>query len=203
MMSKDSEKAYFIQRLFAFLIDVIIVSFISLILSMPFQNSDSIQKLSNQSKEYSDSYIEGKIGFSEYLNKSANINYHLAKESGVSSIITIFLNVLYFIVIQKILNGQTIGKKVFKIKVIKNDDSDLTMNDMVLRGLVNNSIWGDIIIAALLLISKNCYFYGSLLLQVICGVIMVVSAFMILIRKDGRSVADFVSGTRVIDVKEK
>lgn len=197
-VNEKDEKVYFVQRLVSYLIDILIVMFVATILSMPFQNRDSITKLTKQASEYSTSYMEGKIGISEYMNKTANIEYQLAKANGVSSIITIFLNVLYFVVLQKCLGGQTIGKKVLKIKVIKKDKSDLTMNDMVLRGLINNSIWGDIIIAALLLINKNCYFYGSLTIELICFMIIAVSIFMVIIRKDGRSVSDLIAKTQVV-----
>lgn len=197
-VKEKDEKVYFVQRLASYIIDVLIVMFVATLLSMPFQNNDSVTKLTKQSSEYTNSYIEGKIGISEYMNKTASIDYQLAKASGVSSIITIFLNVLYFIVIQKSLGGQTIGKKVLKIKVTKKDKSDLTMNDMVLRGLINNSIWGDIIIAILLLINKNSYFYGSMIIELICFMIIIVSVFMVIIRKDGRSVSDLIAKTQVV-----
>ena len=197
-VKEKDEKVYFVQRLASYIIDVLIVMFVATLLSMPFQNNDSVTKLTKQSSEYANSYIEGKIGISEYMNKTASIDYQLAKASGVSSIITIFLNVLYFVVIQKSLGGQTIGKKLLKIKVAKKDKSDLTMNDMVLRGLINNSIWGDIIIAILLLINKNSYFYGSMIIELICFMIIIVSIFMVIIRKDGRSVSDLIAKTQVV-----
>lgn len=199
--NEEFEKAYFIQRLGAFLIDLFIVGFIAAIATMPFQ-TDSIQKLNNEVMNASQSYINHEISSTVYLNKSIDINYQLAKATGISKIITILIYVIYFIVIQKRLNGQTIGKKLLKIKVIKDDDSELTTNDILYRSLINNSILCNIFILIFALINKNVCFYGTSIVQFIQSLVVIISAFMVIIRKDGKSIADFIAKTRVIRVEE-
>ena len=115
---------------------------------------------------------------------------------------TIVVEILYFMVLQFYLGGQTLGKRLLKIKIVKQDGSDLSMNDVVIRNLINNSIFADIVVAIMILFNKNVYFYGSSIVQIIQYIIIFVSIFMIIVRKDGRSVSDLIAGTRVVKVKE-
>ena len=198
---EEKEKPYFVQRLGAFLIDLIIVAFVSSLLTMPFQ-TNSVQKLNNQIIDTSTKYVSQEISPAVYINKMIDLNYQLGKQTGLSSVITILIYVIYYVVIQMKLGGQTLGKRVLKIKVVKNDDSDLTMNDMVLRGLINNSILCDILVVISALVNKYVYFYGSTGFQWLQGLIIIVSVLMITIRKDGRSIADMIVKTRVVSLKE-
>ena len=54
-------------------------------------------------------------------------SYQLSKETGLTNIVTIVVYVLYFIVYQMYMNGQTIGKRIMKIRVVKNEDGTFTM----------------------------------------------------------------------------
>ena len=202
MSNREKEKAYFVQRLGAFFIDLIIVAFVSSLLIMPFQTS-SVQKLNKQIMDNSSKYVNQEISSTVYINTMVDLNYQLGKQTGISSVITILTYVIYYVVIQMKLGGQTLGKRLLKIKVVKNDDSDLTMNDMVLRGLINNSILCDILVIIFALINKYVYFYGSAGVQWLQGLIVIISIFMIIIRKDGRSIADMVAKTKVISLREE
>ncbi|MBR4617849.1 MAG: RDD family protein [Bacilli bacterium] len=199
--NKENVRAYFVQRLAAFLLDVIIVGLICTVLTIPFTN-DSVAKLSDQSIDIMQNYINHEISATTYMNQSIDITYQLAKLNGLSTVVTIVVYVLYFIVLQYYMKGQTLGKRILKIRVVKNDDSVLSMNDLVVRNIINNGIVFDIIIAILALVSKNIYFYGSAIVEFIQYVIIFASVLMVIIRKDGRSISDFIAGTKVISLKE-
>lgn len=201
--TNSDERAYFLQRLLAYFVDIIIVVTISTLISYPFTSNKSVEKLNEQSTEIMEKYTKQEIDAQTYINQSMDNSYQIYRETGLSTVITIVIYVLYFIVFQTYMKGQTVGKRFMKIKIVKNDNSELTMNDMILRNLINNFILADILIAILVLISKNAYFYGSMVVEVIQYSILIASIFMIIIRKDGRSVADFIAGTKVINLKEE
>lgn len=201
-VTNNEERAYFLQRLLAYFVDVIIVVTVATLISYPFTSNKSVEKLNQQSTEIMEKYTKQEIDAQTYVNQSMDNSYQISKETGLSTVITIVLYVLYFIVFQTYMEGQTIGKRFMKIKVVKNDNSELTMNDMILRNLINNFILADILIAILVLISRDAYFYGSMVVEAIQYSILIASIFMIIIRKDGRSVADFIAGTKVINLKE-
>ena len=174
----EFEKAYFVSRFVAFLLDILIVGFVASILTLPFQ-TESVQKLNNEAMDASKSYINQEISSTVYINKSIDINYQLAKATGISKVITILIYVIYFIVIQKKMNGQTIGKKIMKIKVIKDEEEELTTNDLLFRSLINNSIFCNILIVIFALINKNVCFYGTSIVQLIHTLVVLISAFMV------------------------
>ena len=201
--SDENNKAYFLQRLLAYVFDMTIVVLVSTLISYPFISTKAVDKLNKQSSEILEKYQNQEISAKTYFNQSMDNSYQLSKETGLTNIVTIVVYVLYFIVYQMYMNGQTIGKRIMKIRIVKNKDGTLSMNDMLIRGLINNYILANILIAIFVLINRNTYVYGSSIVQIIQYAILIASIFMIIIRKDGRSVADLICGTKVVSLKEE
>lgn len=201
--SDENNKAYFLQRLLAYVLDMTIVLLVSTLISYPFISTKAVDKLNKQSSEILEKYQNQEISAKTYFNQSMDNSYQLSKETGLTNIVTIVVYVLYFIVYQMYMNGQTIGKRIMKIRIVKNKDGTLSMNDMLVRGLINNYILANILIAIFVLINRNTYVYGSSIVQIIQYAILIASIFMIIIRKDGRSVADLICGTKVVSLKEE
>ncbi len=198
---KKKDKVYFVQRLGAYLIDALIVSVIAALISTFFIN-DSATKLMNKTVEISNSYMKQEIDSKTYIEQTKDLSYQYARQTCVATIIVIIVDIVYYMVMQFYLGGQTLGKRVLKIKIVKNDGSDLTMNDVVVRNLINNSIFTSIVVAVFVLFNKTTYFYGSTITSMIQYLITIISAFMIMFRKDGRSISDFIAGTKVVRVEE-
>ena len=196
------EKAYFIQRLFAWIIDIIIVALITSIITYPFINNKNVTKLNDEVTKITEKYVNGDLKTNTYISQTIDVNYELAKETGFSNIIQIIMLVLYFIVFQVYKNGQTIGKKIMKIRIVKNDNSELTMNDLIIRNLINNAILVNIIVSVVTLISKNIYYYTSSTLEIVQFLIIITTVFMIIIRKDGRGLSDMIAKTKVVRIEE-
>ena len=195
-------RAYFVQRFMAYFIDMLLIGMISSLITIPFVSNSSLAKLSDQSNEVVQNYVDKKIDILTYMNQSIDISYEQAQLTGFSNIITIVILVLYFIVFQIYQDGQTIGKRLMRIKIVKNDDSSLTMNDMIIRELLNNSILADILIAIITLFGKNAYFYGSITVELIQYIFIIITLFMIILRRDGRGLPDIITGTKVINLSE-
>ena len=196
---KNPEKALFIQRLAAFLLDVFIVSIIVSMLTYPFLDFDSIEKLTESSTQIVDDYISQKIDISEYTSESISVSYEMSKKQGILSLTTIFLNILYFVVFQVKNNGQTVGKKLLKIKVSSCDDEELTMNQMIFRSLIINSILIDMVSFCILLFSnKMIYFYSVGVLSMIQFIVIAVSGFMVMFSEKRQGIHDLVAHTDVV-----
>ena len=193
------EKALFVKRFLAFLLDIVLVSVVASFISYPFLDMDSIQKLNESSVEVMENYTNGKIDEKEYFNESSTISYELARKQGVNTLVIIFLNILYFVVYQIKNNGQTLGKQILKIRVVDSSNRDLSMNQMIFRALIINSILLDMIsFGVLIFANQSSYFYGVSFLAFIQFCILSVSTFMIMFGKDRRGLHDLVAHTDVV-----
>ena len=149
-------RAIFIERLGAFLIDIIIISLIANIIATVFVNQDNINKLSEQEITLLNDYKDNKIDVNTFTVEARSISYESSKLLIPYTIIYIFLSIGYYVIFQQ-KNGQTLGKKLLKIK-IKSDKGKLTINQMVIRSLIINAIFFNIIdLAAILFLSKGMY----------------------------------------------
>lgn len=198
----NKNNATFIQRLLALMMDLILVGIISSLLTYPFINSDNYQKLSDEATNTMNEYKQGKITAETYIRRSSDIGYDLSRITGLSSIITIAIYILYFIVYQWYNKGQTIGKKLLKIRLISSNDNNLTLNSIAVRALLINFILVDMImVVAIIFGSKDVYFVTSNLFQSIQYTFVFITAIMILSRKDKRGLHDIIAHTKVEKVE--
>lgn len=204
---KDTfENALFSQRLLAFLIDIVLVFFISTIAIFPVSNSETLEKLTNQNTNITNQYLEQKIDAATYMSQSMDISFEIAKQNGLATIITIIIYILYYVVFQFYNQGQTLGKKVMKIQVIPKEKEELTLNQLLLRAFICNSILVNMIILLVTVFGNKDIYTGVVyVFTSVQYIIILVSALMIMYRRDGRSIHDLIAHTEVIrcEVKEK
>lgn len=196
----NNKKAFFVQRFGAFVIDFMIVFFVVSLISSMFIDQKATDSLISQSNNLMNDYVKEKIDTNSFITQYSVLSYKIARNNGGLSLTMIVVNVLYFIVFQLYNKGQTIGKSLFKIRVVSND-GDLEMNQMLFRGLIANSILMELISFAIMLFCKNdVYFYSVGVIEIMNYLIMFVSMIMILNHKDGRALHDKVVNTSVIRV---
>ena len=192
--------ALFIKRLGAILIDILLISLIANLVSGVFINEKDSKKLADEQIQLLTDYNDKKIDIETFTENANSINYESSKLLIPYSIIYIFLSIGYFVIYQK-QNGQTLGKKLLKIK-IKSDDGELTMNQMVIRGLIINDIFFDIVsLSTILFLSKDLYMNAFSSILLVKYSLYIVISFMIMVRKDRRGLHDIVCHTKVVNVK--
>ena len=193
------DKPYFFPRAVAYIIDILLVSIVCsgiLFLIPENKNYDAYVK---EYEQIQTDVIEKKIDTKEYFNKAIDIVYDIDYSNCMSMIIEIVVIILYFVVFQYYNNGQTLGKKIMKLRVISNNGDSLSLNHVAYRALIINSVLINmLIVAALLFLGRNYYYYASLLLQIISEIIVIVTLIMIMFRKDGRGLHDIIAGTKVV-----
>ena len=226
-MKKKTSKAYFVQRLIAFMIDILLVYTVASLVATPFIDTKESEKITEEISELINQTTNQEITTREFADRNMDLSYQMARKNGFISLISIIVNILYFVVFQLYNKGQTIGKQIMKIR-IKSDLDELTMNQMIFRSFIANSILLNIInivllitmnksgyiytyggfelvqyiitIVSLFMISNSrlVYFYGITTFGTIQYTITFVSIFMVLIRKDGRAIHDLLVKTRVV-----
>lgn len=198
-MSKDY--ATFSKRLLAFILDVVIVGIISSVITFPFSNNSNYEKLQKESTELMEEYVDGKISPKAYFSRNSDISYDLSKETGLQTIITLAIYILYFIVFQFYNKGKTYGKKIMKIKIVSSDEKkELTMNQLAVRSLIINSIFINLMVLVVNIFgNKDVFFITSIVTQFLDMILMFVIAIMVLSREDKRGLHDIVTHTVVIN----
>ena len=196
---KETKNATFIQRLCALFIDLLLLITISSIFTAFTVDTDNYQKLSDELTTVEKQYLNKEISPEVYVSKSMDINYDISRQTGISTIISIALSILYFMVFQFKRGGQTIGKKLMKIKLVSNNDKELTMNQIAVRSLIIDCILSDLLVLAITIIgSKNVYLVGYVTIELIQYILLFVIAIMVLSRKDKRGLHDIIANTKVI-----
>ena len=194
----DKKKALFFQRFFAILIDMLLLSFITSIITTPFVDSKKISSLNEKSVEITQKFQKNEIDNMTYLKQYSDIYYKLARSSGIISFVSLLLSVLYFVVFQIYEKGQTLGKKMLKIRVVSLD-GDLFMNQMIFRSFIANFILFDIISFGVMLFSpKTVYLYIIIFVEMVQILITLISIIMIMNREDGSAVHDILAHTKVV-----
>lgn len=191
-----------IKRIIAYLLDLLIVSMIaSLIFKLPIFKDEY-----NKFTEVYDSYYEmlKNIGSAdedaETLNKKA---YETSKDTATLTIIELGTTIVYFCIFQYIFNGQTLGKKVLKIKIVSEDDTALKPNLFILREvLLCNIIFRLIDIFTLIGCSESLYFSINKVTSC-CSMIVTFSIIGVMIfRNDERGLHDLIAKTKVIETQK-
>ncbi len=194
-----------IKRLFAYLIDIMIVGFVASALA----NIDVINPYIN---EYMESYEKFSEKLSSINGENANevissdafiLQYKSTlKYSIYSTGISFVCYILYFVGFQKWNKNQTVGKKLMKLKIINKDSSDnINVWQYLVRTLIlYNLIFGSINVCLSLWLNNKLFFTMSMIVSIIGYVITYLCYAMILFRKDGKGLHDLISKTEVVEV---
>ena len=195
-------KANSYKRVLAYLVDVMIISFVSLLLTYFVPTSENYNKLNKEFETLTIDYRNQEVTIEEYLEKGTDINYQLNKEGVPQTIVSTVLSIIYFVVLAYFMNGETLGKKLMKIKITSNNDKKLTMNNYLIRALVIDSVLMNIItIITILLFSKDIYLTSYNIISYVFSFVYIVSLAMILFSKNGRGLQDILANTKVISTE--
>ena len=117
------------------------------------------------------------------------------------NIISCVITIGYYIVFTYLNKGQSIGKKLLKIKIVDKETKEApSIKAIILRSIIIYSIISGLFnIIFINLLNKNIYFIGYNFLATIEEILIIVSAFMILYRKDKRGLQDIIAKTEVIE----
>ncbi|MBQ2872876.1 MAG: RDD family protein [Bacilli bacterium] len=151
-----------------------------------------------------DEYDDAVEEINEEFDKIAKDYVYILSKKGISnSIITLVCTLLYFGVIQYFLKGETIGKKIFKLKVISANNKKLNIFNYLFRSLIVNDILLNTIgILFLAFATKTVYLKADSLITTLVSVVEAVIIFLVLTREDQRGLHDLLFNTKVISTIE-
>lgn len=199
MKEKKEVKALFSQRFVAFMIDLFLVSALTTLVTTFIPTNGTIDKLYDQQTKIIENYTSQKITMEEYVNQLVDISYDIAKQTGIATLVGIAISLLYYVLYVYKTDGQTIGKKMMKIKIKKKNDDQLTMNDLLFRTMILQGTLVSIIgFCTILFLDKDTYLATNSLLNLVQYSILLVSFFLIAFTKEKQGLHDKLVGTIVV-----
>lgn len=156
-------------------------------------------------------YIDNKLVKDNYdkLNKEIDNNYQkeykdiyykMEENSVVQFIIYLLVVFLYFVGFNKYTNGQTLGKKLTRLKIVNSNDEnkDVPWWSYVVRILLlYQPIYYIVRLVCISFMNSNMYYDVTSMLFNIQGYLELIIISMIIIRIDGRWLHDILARTRV------
>ena len=191
-------KATFIERLGAYFLDIIIISILLSIIGygLPKNAVDYEQELN----DITEKYLSNEINTQKYIDESSIILYNSQKSSILSLSISAALIIGYFVIFQYMNQGQTLGKKLFKIKVVEKESKKApTILSGFIRSLfILNIASGILNILFIYILNSKTYYIGYGITYIIETLFIIVTIFFVLYREDGRGLHDIMAKTTVI-----
>lgn len=199
-----------LKRIGAYVIDMIIILLVARLIGSVLPNQEKINEISLKSQSVIEEFSNAINSEDEEAlmianEKMSSLNYQLSKESIFNDLVLVGLYFLYFIVFQRYNNGQTLGKKLFKIEIIDEEDV-VSFKKLLIRGVLLYAMVFSIIDILLVIIFKeSMYISISTWVSLIKYFTLLCCFLPILFGKKG--LHDKIAGTTVVlvgsDIKDE
>lgn len=189
--------ASFFDRLGCYLLDVLLIFAISSVISVfiPSKGND----INKEITALTEKYTNGEVGSETFINEYQDLMYKYQKENYLTTVISVGLNFIYFVVFAYFNKGQTIAKKLTNIKVVDNKTGERPKFwQMLVRNMFIYSLLSNIIILILLFTSKNNFIYCYMLVGGFDLMFVMITVMFVLYRKDKRGLHDMMACTKVV-----
>ena len=191
-----------IKRISAYIIDYIfIVLLITLISQIRFlkPNYDEYVSAYNDYYDYYEEILDNNISIID--SKEFKMTYYNLDKYSISiSISSIIVYLLYFVGFQKWNNYQTLGKKVFNIK-ISSKSNNISWGKLTIRSIILYNIFFEILsILALFIFKENNNLYVNIAISIIASIVFYINVFMIILSKKHLGLHDIICKTEIKEV---
>lgn len=185
------------KRFMAYVIDILIVLIICSLLNNIVPNT-KINGLNHSLNVITENVLNNQISFKEYLSNYMYINYSIDKINILFTTLNIMFIIIYFIIIPLLNKGKTIGLSIFKLKI----DGDVNIKNLFIRNIITTGVLYMILNVLLVFILKYKYYFVVLsILAFIQFLLVIISTFMVIYRKDEKGLQDILSNTYIEKVK--
>ncbi len=201
-----------IKRVLAYIFDIFAISIIvgALAVSPMNPNSDAMTEMQNEYvekiKEFevydedSDSDKAASIDVDGFIEYYKDYMYEYNRLSVYEEVITLVCIILYYVVFAYFFDGQTVGKRIMRIKVVKKDSTRADIASLIIRAVILFRIPFSVLAQVLVFfINQESFVRLYAFLNVITFALNVAIIAMIIVREDKRGLHDILAKTKVIE----
>ena len=128
-------------------------------------------------------------------------NFELSKLSSISNTIYMIIFLSYFVGINCLYEGQTIGKKIMNIKIVSENNIKINGWIYLLRTLLITGIFSTFLLTiSTMILNKETYYSFSYIIGLIQYIFQLVVCISILLNKNGKGLHDVICKTKVVEL---
>lgn len=182
------------KRLMAYLIDIILIIMILLAIDKIVPISNKQYEIGKSMNILNENILNKEINFSTYFDEYSKLIYEYDKERILFNIISIIITTIYFVIIP-FFTKKTIGQLITKLKITSK--KEVTIIRLLIRNMIINGLLYSICLIPLLIFKNNTYYILNIILGIIQILLVIISIFMVIYRRDMRGLHDILSETRI------
>lgn len=187
-----------IKRGISYLIDITIVFLIIILLNAVIPKTEEYFNIQSQINSINEDMMKENINFSTYFNEYSHLIYELDKNSILEYMVILIVIHIYFIFIPYLTGGKTLGMYFFHLKVVEKSTDKISLMGLWIRNFIWNGIFYYLLLLiCLILLKDKIYFISTIILGIIQILLVIISIFMIIYRKDCRGLHDIFSNTKI------
>lgn len=187
-----------LRRFSAFIIDILLISLLLMIVYY-FVPSKDTTEISQNITKLTERLLNSEIGHMNFLKGFSENIYLLDYDRAIFNAFNTLVVMLYFIITPLITKGYTLGMYISGIKL----SGKLSVKNLLLRNMIATGLL--YLLASIILVyttKDTLYFILLSIFGIIQFLLVIISTFMIIYRKDHEGIQDKISHTRVVLAKE-
>ena len=190
--------AKFSRRLIAYLIDFAFIAAILMILANFIPKSADFDFLNQDMNALTEQAMNNEITFESYLREYTNYLREIDKVNVLYNSISLIIIIIYYSIIP-IFTSCTLGKYIMKLRIERKDKKKLNFYNLILRSIIDQGLLLSLITLIMAqLVSNKTYLITIFILGIIQILLVIISGFMILYRRDARGLQDIISNSKIV-----
>lgn len=192
-------KANFKQRCIAYIIDFLFLASCLMIISNFSYKTDTVKNYEQKLDTSIEKFISHEINLKDFIKDYTEYNYRIDYNNSLKNVLNLVLIISYFMILPLFLNGQTLGKKLMKIRIVDETGGKVKISSMFIRTLIINALAYNILtFIFILFIDPNIYFISVIILSICQLILVFISSHMILYKENKLGLQDILSRSKVI-----
>ena len=189
-------KAPLTKRIKAYLIDIIIILIFLGLIGIFYVPDNTL--LNDKMNNVTLDYMSHTINFNEYMTNTSNLMKQIDQNNVILNIINLVFIIIYFVIYPYFNKGKTIEKQITKIEVRAVSNKKISILKLFVRNLIiNGLIYLIAVIICTYIVPDDIYYLVVSGLGLIQIILVLISMFMVLYRKDRKGLHDLLAGTWV------